>query len=315
MPDPTTTNLILAVPTRGSDAGTWDTPVNGDMQIIDACAGNVTTKNVSGLGTITLSTSESQVSIIRLSGTVTQTLVITLGAIIKSWIVENNTVNNGFSMTFTGSTGTGNVIMPPPGSCQIYWDGTNVSFLNLGPRIGSYEDFSSASVPLWISSCTVPPFLNCNGVTFNATTYPLLNAILSGNTLPDLRGRARFCLDQGQGRITGAGSSIDGSTRFSAGGSQNIQIQQTNLPAVTFPSTQGISGSVTLSAAANGVINSAGVGGGANVTGGGGAYSIGVMTASLSASITGSVSSGGTGALMATMPPTIISGIMMIRAG
>src|SRR5882724_1227588 len=114
MPDPATTNLVLAVPTRGSDSGTWDTPVNGDMIILDACAGSVTTKSLTNAN-ITLSTTESQVSILRFTGTMTGNVTVLLGAVIKSWIVENLSVNPSFVLAIVGSTGTGRVIMPPPG--------------------------------------------------------------------------------------------------------------------------------------------------------------------------------------------------------
>jgi len=314
MPDPTTTNLVLAVPVRGADSGTWDTPVNGDMQIIDACAGNVTAISVSNVN-VTLSTSQSQVSIIRLSGTVTGAITITLGAIIKSWIIENNTANNGFAMLFRGSTGTGNAIMPPPGSCQIYWDGTNVSFINLGPRIGNYEDFATQTVPLWISSCTIAPFLNCDGTTYNTSTYPLLAGILNSNVLPDLRGRARFAIDGNQSRITSAVSGIDGNSRFAFGGNQSVQLVQANLPAVNFPTSLAISDTRTWQVnTSNQLIVS---GGGSSFGGGaaGSGVSPSVIVSGGSISLTGAVNSGGTGNPVVCMPPTWICGIMMIRAG
>lgn len=313
MPDPTTTNIVLAVPTRGTDPGTWDTPVNGDMVILDACAGSVTTKTLSNVN-VTLSTTESQVSIIRMSGTLTGNVVFTLGAVIKSWIVENSTINPGFQIAVRGSTGTGNQIMPPPGSSQIYWDGTNMGFVNLPIPLGGYWDFAGAAVPSWVSVCTVPPFLLCDGSTYSSSTYPLLFAIISTTILPDSRGRGRYALDGGTSRVTTGGSSIDGSTRFIGGGSQNQPVIQNNLPNITFPNSLGASTSVTLSPAANGTLNNQGVGGAANVTGGGGAYNIGQITASSSVSITGSVTSGGSGSPLIIMPPVYIGGITMIRA-
>lgn len=306
MPDPTTTNLVLAVPTRGSDVGTWDTPVNGDMQILDACAGNVTTKNVSGQSTINLSTGESQVNIIRFTGTVTQSCIVTLGPIVKSWIIENLTTNNGFILRIIGNTGTGNFIMPPPGSCQIYWDGTNVSFINLGPNIGCYEDFTGSSLPLWISSCSVPPFLVCDGTAYNATLYPLLNAILGGTPVPDLRGRARYALDGGQGRITTAGSGIDGANRFSSGGQQNVNLTTAQMPVHTHGVTDpGHAHTVNDAPSKIGQFSAAGSNGWAANT-----------VVSTGASGTGiTIQNTGNGDAHTNMPPAFICGIMMIRAG
>jgi len=41
MADPLTSTRGLAVPTRGSDSGTWDVPVNNDMIAIDGMFGGV----------------------------------------------------------------------------------------------------------------------------------------------------------------------------------------------------------------------------------------------------------------------------------
>jgi microcystin-dependent protein len=48
-----------------------------------------------------------------------------------------------------------------------------------------------ATVLPWLTGLTQAPvgFLFCDGSTFSAETYPVLNTILGGNTLPDLRGK------------------------------------------------------------------------------------------------------------------------------
>lgn len=45
------------------------------------------------------------------------------------------------------------------------------------------------SIVLWSKSTIPTGWLECNGTTFNSTTYPDLFTVLGGNTLPDLKGR------------------------------------------------------------------------------------------------------------------------------
>jgi microcystin-dependent protein len=49
-------------------------------------------------------------------------------------------------------------------------------------------------------------WFECDGTTFNATTYPVLNTVLGGNTKPDLRGQFVRGWDHGKG--TDAGRTI-----------------------------------------------------------------------------------------------------------
>lgn len=131
--------------------------------------------------------------------------------------------------------------------------------------------------------------------------------------LPDMSGHMLGGVDDmGAGpanRITSA--SIPGSTVVGAtGGTDTKTITQQHLPAVNWTSSLGVSrtGSVTLSAAAGNVVNGAGVGGGANLTGGGAALNQGAITVvdTQAWGVTGNVSSGGSGALLNGMPPTML---------
>lgn len=306
MADPTTTNIVLAVPTRGSDSGTWDTPVNGDMIILDACAGSVTTKSLSNV-TVTLSTTESQVNILRFTGVLTATVLVKLGAVIKSWTCENLTTGS-FLVQIQGSTGTGNVVALPPGACQIYWDGTNVAFINLG-RIGSYFQYAGASFPPWVVGCSVQPMLSCDGSTFSSSIYPLLFAILGTTTLPDLRGRVLINLNGGTGRVTAAVCNIDGDTRFSAGGGQAIALDTSTLPTHSHANSLTDNGhfhSVNDAPAKNGTFSGPG-GSGWN-----GSSSVNTGTATTGITIN-NVNAGG-GAAHVNMQPTFVGGVTMIFA-
>jgi len=52
------------------------------------------------------------------------------------------------------------------------------------------------SIQIWPTDTPPDGWLICDGTSFNATTYPTLNTILGGNTLPDLIGR--FALGAGE---------------------------------------------------------------------------------------------------------------------
>lgn len=227
MTDPLTTNLQFAVPSRGSDVGTWDTPNNGDWAIADAAFGSVSAIALSNVN-VTLTITQAQSAVLRFSGALSASLVIFLPAIQKFWTVENNTTGNFFVVM---STGLGNVVGLPPGEpVQVYSDGTNMKYLNLG-RTGMVELWYKATLPDWVLNSSVLPYLVCDGSTFSAVTYPALNTFLGGNTLPDLRGRSPFGLNLGTGRVSAGVSGIDGDTLGSGGGFDGNILGINNIPA------------------------------------------------------------------------------------
>jgi hypothetical protein len=231
MSNPQTANVGLYQPTRGSDVGTWDLPVNSNTGAADSLVANVAVIPLTN-SPVTLSTPPnagslwsgpygSQSAVLRFTGTLTASCTVTLPRS-GFWIVENLCTVGTFAVILASSA-PGQVIGVPDGEAvNIYCDGTNVKFVNLG-RIGEYLDLGTSTVPTWITSCTVQPYLNCDGTTFSAATYPVLNSRLGGNTLPDLRGRTRAALNQTTSRITTAGSGIDGNTLLSGGGNQLMQ--------------------------------------------------------------------------------------------
>lgn len=311
MADPTTTNIKLAVPTRGSDVGTWDVPLNGDMTILDGCFGSVTSVSVSS-SPVTLSASQLQANVIRFSGAITADITVTISALQKSWTFINATTGSPLVVLNSGGN---NLCLPPGIPVQVMSDGTNLYFTNLG-IVGSYVDYAGASIPTWITSCTTPPFLACDGSTFSSGTYPALAAILGGTTLPDTRGRGRFNLNGGTSRITTAGSGIDGDTRFSSGGSQSTIIDRTKLPNITLP----VTGSVSISNPSNFL---AGTGSTplTSINGGPDGFvfdrfnqSAISLSATFSGGVTQSINGGVSQQSTVLMPPAYIGGITLIRA-
>lgn len=300
MADPTTANTSMFVPIRGADVGAWDVPVNSNFNVLDAMFGGVQIYTLTN-SNVTMTTSGAQNSIIRLTGTLTASVSITLAGINKFWNIDNQLTNSPSSFIVTMlSTSGSNQIGVPPGTQIIYYDGTTIRFI--GPdRIGSYWDYAGPVQPNWLSNCTTPPYLNCDGTTFSSATYPVLANLLGTTTLPDSRGRHRLALNQGTGRVTSAGGGVDGNTLSAGGGVQQVTIVTGNLPAYT------PSGTVNISQNAN--IDNAAVGVGA-----GAPFAVSTAgAATITATFTGNAQ-GGFSAPIATMNPTYVGGFTFLRA-
>lgn len=222
MVDPTTVNTSLAIPIRGSDVGTWDLPVNGNFNAIDAMFGGVTTVALTS-NNVTLLSTQGQQSVIRFTGTLNNSVNVILPSIFKGWTIDNQITNSPSSFAvFILTPGSTYVIGAPPGQNDIFFDGTTTFYRGMH-RIGEYWDYASSGVPTWVSGATKPPYLNCNGTTFSSATYPLLTSILGSTTLPDARGRIRMALTQGTSRVSFAVSGVAGDTIFASGGDQLLQ--------------------------------------------------------------------------------------------
>jgi microcystin-dependent protein len=178
-----------------------------------------------------------------------------------------------------------------------------------------------------ISSVSTPPnsaFVKPYGQAISRTTYASYFSAVStafgtgdGSTtfnVPDVAGRIFAINDSlsgsAAGRITTAGSGVDGSTLGSAGGAQNKTIDQTNLPNVTLTTTIASGqGSHTHTASANGSAYFDGSnqsGRGYNVGGfQGGTLAITNTAATLPA-MTGTTPLGGSGTALTIVPPIIV---------
>lgn len=305
MTDPTTTNKILAQPTRGSDSGTWDTPVNGNMGIIDASFGGVTALTLSN-SNVALSTAQAQNAFLVLSGTLSANVTITFpGGIGSFFFVQHNalTTTSSFVVSLV-STASGSVTigLPPGEFSHVGLNGTTGPALMSLPHVGTYWQFGGSAVPAWVSACTTPPWLNCTGGTFSSATYPQLATYLNGNTLPDTRGSAFFTLDQGTGRNSG--------TFLAQGGNANMTLSAANLPAHNHPVSDP--GHIhTWTGWTTGQVNA---NGGGNAGAGG---SNPAQVNNTSNATTGLTVSNSTYAntSFSILPPGYIGGITMIRAG
>lgn len=237
---PNTVNRALNIPNTGDLPGAWGTAaVNPNMNGIDGMFGGVQSISLSttgltlskGTGTISASAgpTQSDNAVIKLTGTLSSNCVLTFPCP-GFWIVKNDCTVGAFYVQ-ARAIGTGNIIGLPPGEAvHVYNDGTNFEFVDMG-RVASFMDLCVSTTPSWMNACTVLPYLPCVGTaTYSASVYPTLAAILGstfgGNGIttfapPDLGNRLRVPL--GGGRLTSAGSGIDGATLGAAGGSQLLQ--------------------------------------------------------------------------------------------
>lgn len=306
MPDPLTANKFLAQPTRGSDVGVWDTPMNANSGIIDNSFGGATVIALSN-SNVTLSPSQYQCFYIALNGTLSANVTLTFpGGVGSFYIISHGALTTGSSFTVTMQTtaaGAGVIGIPPGEQSHIGISGLAATPLYLGlPHVGSYWHVGCGGVPAWVSACTTPPYLNCNGASFSSAAYPQLATYLGGNTLPDVRGRALFALDQGTGR--------NGGVFLGGGGSAQTTISQANLP------------NVNLNANANPVgLNQSNIvqANAGFVTGaltGGAQYGMNATPSAITPTVTlPQYSLGGSGTPMTTISPAIVHGMTLIRAG
>lgn len=306
---PQTVSKGLEVPNTGDFPGTWgEDAINPDMVAIDGMLGgfasislsssNVTlTKPAGYTATPGAGPTQSQNAMLVFSGTLTGAVTVTFP--LPGFYIVNNLCAVGSHYVRLGSSNPGKYVCAPPGEAiHVFNDGTDMHYVNLG-RVGEYLDLAASAVPAWITNCTVPPYLLCDGSTFDSGVYPQLAAQLGGTTLPDARGRARFALDGGQNRVTSAGSGVDGATLFAAGGSQFTQEHNHNL-------NFNDPGHFHTYATPN-------YGNGASMAGSGAANQTVGNTQSKTTGITISLDDYGTGDSQ-NMPPAYIGGITLIRA-
>lgn len=249
--DPQTTNVLLSIPSHGTDVNTWDTPLNGDFTAIDGFLGGIQQIAV-GASPITLTSppgtptpgagpTQAQNCVLRFSGTLTANVVVSL-PLPGSYIIDNSSTGN-FLLTFTALSAPGGsqIVCIDQGDTQrVYCDGTNVRFINAG-RIGHVEIWAGlTAMPAWVTnSVPVNPYLLCDGSIYNFSTYPYLGKRLGssfgGNGIttfgvPDLRGRIPLNYDGTATRITSAGCGLNGQTLGAVLDQQNIQLSLSQIP-------------------------------------------------------------------------------------
>lgn len=314
-----TTAIGLSEVANSSFVGTWDVPTNNNWIIADTVMGGVATIALNN-SPVTLTVTQLQCSQIIFNSTLTGSVAITfplgnpssspVSAVTKPYIIQNLcTGTSAFIITLQTTVAGGQVVACKPGDpFDVINDGTNIKFKNLG-HVGSYWDYAGSSVPSWVTGCTVPPYLNCDGTSFSSATYPALATILGGTTLPDSRGRFRAALNQGQSRITSGSSTggLDGNTAYSGGGSQTTTLSSQNVPPV--PITDP--GHTHTISSATAVLRLAGV---SLAIAGAGNTTTTDLTNAINTAVTNITAGSATPTNFSNIPPAYIGGLTMIRS-
>lgn len=299
-----TTARNLEKPAAGDQIGTWGTAsVNPNMDVIDAGMGQTATLSAAA-GSAVLAAAQYRCSQITFNSTLLASITITFPTSFTGpyTIYHGATGSSAFTITLATTVAGGQAICCKPGEpFDIFNDGTNIRFRGLG-HIGSLWEYVGSSVPNWVSGCTVPPYLNCDGTAFSSATYPQLAALI-GTTLPDPRGRVRATLNQGTGRLTSS-AGVDGNTNFASGGVQTI-LSSAHIPPVpiTDPGhTHGLSNANLITSSAATI----------NQTTGGAMW--GVQTITVNSAFTGISAGSSNSTTFTNVQPTVAIGITMVRA-
>lgn len=253
---PNTVNRFYSVPNTGDLPGAWGTSaLNPNFNSIDGTLGGFATISLSSATTITLTVpagaatgltpgagpTQSENALLKFSGTLTgnSTIKFTMPG---RYIVHNACGSAGsFYIQLSPTSGTGTSVGAPPGrKCQIFFDGTDVDYMDM-PEVGAALDLhcNTTGYPPWMNACTVKPYLIKDGTVYSASAYTALAQVLGstfgGNGsstfgVPDERARARVAVDVASavtgtlaGRLTLAGSGVTGTTMGAAGGSEFMQ--------------------------------------------------------------------------------------------
>lgn len=321
-----TPNKGLEQPARGSNVGVWDTPVNANSDIIDAAFGGMATIALTN-APVVLSSAQYRNVFITFTGALSGNCAITFPVVGSCYTVQNLTSNtSAFQVTLQTTAAGSQAIGCPWGTAtDILTDASgNIKFRNM-QQVGDFKDFVGSSVPAWISNCTVPPYLNCDGTSFSSATYPVLATILGGTTLPAAQGRFRATLNQGTGRITSGSSTggVDGNTNLSAGGSQTTTLSSQNIPDTPVTDTHkhysvAASGTTTQVDASHPIGVSATYGTDNSYSLANGSTAAGQPNAGYTSSAIGSLGGIVVGSTSPTnfsnLPPMYVAGITMIRA-
>lgn len=172
MPSSYTTNLNLELQATGENSGTWGSLLNAnDFTVVDSVLGNVQTISLSG-SDVTLTTSQTQVNFIKLTGALTANVNVIFPAIGRTYFVQNSTTG-AFAVTLkiTGSGGATAVVPQNPGQGQAFiLDGINV-YADFGGRApGEIAQFAMQTPPFgWLAFSATP---------VSRTAYPALFAAI-----------------------------------------------------------------------------------------------------------------------------------------
>ncbi len=192
MVEPVTPNIV---PNTGELAGAWGTSaVNPNMSALDGLLGGALTLTLSGATTITLSAStasltpssgpfQSNNACLFLTGTQSGNDTIKFsqpGRYVVHNLIPQAQSAAGHYVKLAPASGGGTTVGAPPGQkVAVFYDGTNVDYID-APPVGMVLGFAGVNVagPAWWYACSQLPWLVCDGTVYNISAYPALGTLL-----------------------------------------------------------------------------------------------------------------------------------------
>lgn len=127
MPTTYTPNKVLTKPANGGYVNTWDSPVNGDWDVIDAAFGGTTALSAT-TGSTTLSASQYQKAFLAISGTLTgNTTYVIPSGVGGQWTYDTlNLVLGAYSLTIASGGAGASVALGANVRGIIFSNGTDI---------------------------------------------------------------------------------------------------------------------------------------------------------------------------------------------
>jgi hypothetical protein len=177
-------DLGLELMVTGENAGTWGDKTNQNLNLVQQAIAGFQAVTVNGTGTTTLAMTDATISnarnaIIKLSGTITGNINVTIpNSIEKSYIVENAT-SGSHTVTFKTVSGSGFTFSATEKTRAIlYADGTNI--IEVINNTAQLQDLSNLAV-------TDGNFIIGNGSNFIVESGATARASLALDTANDVQ--------------------------------------------------------------------------------------------------------------------------------
>ena len=178
MADSATTALRFRDQESGGNDGTWGTLTDVNFALVEEAISGVLTKDISGSGTTTLTTTnfvsdEARHMTLKLTGTLTGISYVVLPNVEKLYFIHNTT---GGEFTVYVKTSSGDSVEIPVGKDIIYVDGSNVITTLLGASLANIV----SAVNTGTLATLAANIAAINGVHANATNITTVSGI-NGN--------------------------------------------------------------------------------------------------------------------------------------
>lgn len=183
----TTTELGLVTPTQGDLTGTWGNVVNnGITEYTNIAIAGTTTFNGDGAVTLAnttgnasasgITSTSAQYAVVRVTGTLTTTKIITGPSYSKLYLVDNAAAGSTVTFKAAGQTG---VIISAGESCFVYYNGTDYIKVTSDLVLGGYTTTATAAGTTTLTAAsTQTQFFT--GTTTQTVVLPVVATLILG---------------------------------------------------------------------------------------------------------------------------------------